>query len=120
MSVPHPIQNLKSVISRQKFGEMNGYGGEIYGVFEYGWFNFASGIYRVRHYLGKKYKEKMDFYTYVITHSEGQNVNRTKFADAVAAWQALTAEQKAVYKNRAVGRHMFGYHLFLREYMLAN
>ena len=118
MSVPHPIKNLYSIQSRQKFAEMNGYGGEIYGVFEYGWWNLASGLYRVRHYLGKIYREKMDFYTYVITHTEGQNVNRAKFASAVASWQSLTSEQKAVYNVRARGRHMFGYHLFLREYML--
>jgi hypothetical protein len=120
MSVLHHIQNLNSILSRKAFGPQNGYGGESYGVFEYGWYNFAAGVYRVRHYLGKKYKEKMDFYTYVITHTEGQNVNRTKFADAVAVWQALTVEQKSVYNKRAVGRHMFGYHLFLREYMLTH
>jgi len=118
MSVQYPIKNLKSVLSRGKFGEENEYGGEVYGVFDYGWWNPASGIYRVRHYNNKKYKEKMNFYSYVITHTLVQDANRTKFASAVSAWQILTLSQKADYNKRAVGRHMFGYHLFLREYML--
>ena len=118
MPVAHPIHKLRSVTSRQKFGEMNGYGGELYGIFDYGWWNDASGIYRVRHYNGKIYKERMEFYNYVITHTEQQNVNRAKFADAVAAWQILPAPDKQQFKLRARGLHMFGYHLFLREYML--
>jgi hypothetical protein len=118
MPVLHPIARLKSIRSQQKIGYRVGYGGSEYGVTALGVPVDFAGIYRVRHYNQKVYHEKMDFYTYVITHTDPQNVNRGKFANAVSAWQALTTEQKAVYNKRAVGRHMFGYHLFLREFML--
>lgn len=118
MPVLYPIGNLKSIESRQKIGKPNQYGGGIYGDSLYGDESEIAGLYRVRHYNGKKYREKMQFYPYVITHTAGQDVNRSKFADAVSAWQALTGEQKAVYNKRAIGRRMFGYHLFLREFML--
>lgn len=78
----------------------------------------VNGIYRVRMFNGKKYREKLAFYPYVITHTETQTINRSKFATAVSAWQALTSEQKAVYNKRAVGRHYHGYQLFIREFML--
>lgn len=118
-TVKYSIQNLKSIESRQKFGDPNQCGFSICGWSLCGSFNDVAGLYRVRHYNGKKYREKMAFYPYVITHSETQTVNRAKFASAVSAWQILPAETKAEYKKRAIGRHMFGYHLFLREYMLS-
>ena len=48
-----------------------------------------------------------------------QQANREKFSDAVAGWQMLTPEQKKTYNKRAIGKHMSGYNLFLREYMYA-
>lgn len=119
MSVKYPIARLRSIHSQKKIGYRVGYGGSEYGVTAFGVPVAFAGIYRVRRYNGKVYHEKMDFYPYIITHTDPQNVNRGKFAEAVSAWQALTAEQKAVYNKRAVGRHLFGYHLFLRECMLA-
>jgi len=44
-------------------------------------------------------------------------VCRSKFADAIVAWQNLTTEQKAVYNKRAIGRHKSGYNLFIKEFM---
>jgi hypothetical protein len=118
MTVPHPIQNLKSIYSRQKFGEKNEYGAIEYAEFEYGYWNPASGIYRVRHYNGKKYKERMDFFVQPITHTIPQDANRTKFKNCQLAWQALSDLEKEVYNLRARGRHMFGNNLFIREQML--
>lgn len=118
MPVLHPIGRLRSIRASKKIGERVGYGGADYGVTAFGTPVDFAGIYRVRHYNGKVYHEKMDFFVQPITHTVPQDANRTKFAGAVSAWQALTAEQKAVYNKRAVGRHYFGYHLFLREYML--
>lgn len=120
MLVNTPDQKLKSHVSRQKIGRPNGYGRAIFGWSKYGEKNLYAGIYRVRHYLGKLYQERMEFYPYVITHTDAQQPRRETFADAVSAWQALTTPQKNVYRQRAVGKHMFGYHLFLREYMLSN
>jgi hypothetical protein len=116
----HPDQKLKSHVSRQKIGKPNGYGRAIFGWSRYGEKNLYAGLYRVRHFFGKLYQEKMFFYPYVITNTAPQSARRSTFADAVAAWQALTTPDKNIYRRRAVGRHMFGYQLFLREYMLTH
>ena len=113
----YPVLGLRSIRSRQKFGEQNEYGGESYGIFDYGQWNDATGIYRIRHYNGKIYKERMNFYQYVITHTIPQDANRTKFRNAQLAWQALSDSEKEVYNKRASGRHMFGNNLFISEYM---
>lgn len=47
-----------------------------------------------------------------------QQANRTKFANAVAAWQALPQADKDDYESRSKSRHMSGYNLYLRDYML--
>ena len=60
----------------------------------------------------------MEFYNYVITHTDPQNVNRAKYKAGYLAWRALSYSEKQIYNQRAVGRHYFGYHLFMKEYML--
>lgn len=117
MPVLHPIKNLKSIVSRKQFAQKNGYGGETYGSFDYGFYNLASGIYRVRRYNGKVYKEKMEFYQYVVTNTASQIAGRSKFASAVHAWQGLADSIQQGYNKRAIGRHMLGFNLFISEYM---
>ena len=101
------IQKFIGVDIRKKLGKPNVF--DPLGIY---------GIYRIRNYGGKKYRERLDFYDYVITHTETQQNNRSKFADAVFAWQGLAPAEKARYNKRAVGRHYYGYQLFIREYML--
>lgn len=61
-----------------------------------------------------------DYYFPKNPRSEAQQAQRAKYADGVAAWQALTQEQKDVYNERAKRKDFFGYHLFLREYLLSH
>jgi hypothetical protein len=63
---------------------------------------------------------KMKFYAPTNPQTAPQEANRTKFADAMAAWMALTSEQKAEYTIRAKRRQMFGWGLFIKEYYQAN
>lgn len=49
--------------------------------------------------------------------TDPQKICQDKFALAISGWQALTSEQKAVYNERAKGRVLSGYNLFIREYM---
>lgn len=77
-----------------------------------------NGIYRYQKLGKKRFVQRMDFYNYVITHTPAQQANRSKFADAISAWQALSLAQKEVYNEKARGRHMSGYNLFIRYYML--
>ena len=117
--VKYPIRHLRSVFSQKKFGEKDLFGTLDFGSRLYGGLFDASGIYRVRHYNGKVYREVMDFYPYKIRHSIPLDANRDKFRNAVLAWQALVPAEKIAYNLRATGRHYFGYHLFMKEYLKA-
>lgn len=46
-----------------------------------------------------------------------QLAQRARMAAAVAAWHALTIEQKKTYNERASSRAVAGFNLFLSEYM---
>lgn len=116
--VSDPKKRLLSGIARQKIGKPNGLGEIILGWSELGDSNDFSGIYSSVVVDGYRYQRFFPFYDYIITHTPGQNALRGKFRNAVTAWQALGSTDKALYKKRAIGRHMSGYNLFLREYML--
>jgi len=82
------------------------------------WFpDLVDGIYQMPRYSYGKVCRRIDFYEYVITHTEAQQTNREKFADAVVAWQSLTQEQKKQYNQSTHGKHMSGYNLFLGKYL---
>lgn len=46
-----------------------------------------------------------------------QQAWRAVFAAAIAAWQALTEEQKQEYNNRMKKRNRTGYHFYISEYL---
>lgn len=77
----------------------------------------VSGIYQVRTRYGRRVQTIEAYRTGGNSHTEAQQSNRLKFAAAVAAWQDLTTEDKQVYNIRSQRLHLFGYSLFLREYM---
>lgn len=78
------------------------------------------GIYRVRHRWGKVIQEKLPFYVPTNPQTVPQQANRQKMTNGVAAWQALTDEQKAVYNENAKGKNLSGYNLFLSEYLFSH
>ena len=78
------------------------------------------GIYRVRHRWGKVIQEKLPFYVPTNPQTEAQQANRQKMADAVAAWQSLTPEQKEIYNERAKGKNLTGNNIFISEYLLSH
>lgn len=49
-----------------------------------------------------------------------QQAQRNKMTSAVAEWQALTNNQKSIYNEKAKGKHMYGYNVFLSEYLLSH
>jgi hypothetical protein len=49
-----------------------------------------------------------------------QEAYKTRFGDAVRAWQVMTDEQKQVYENYSYPVHAAGYHRFIRWYILHN
>jgi len=76
----------------------------------------TQGIYQMRMTKRGKVPIKMVFYVPTNPRTVPQQANRTKFAQAMTAWGALTAEQKAVYAKRAKRRQMFPWGLFIREF----
>ena len=77
-----------------------------------------NGIYRRRPGPRGITVVKMNFYDPGPPTHQGQLDAQDKFAAAVLAWQGLTSAQKEVYNKRVAWRQMYGYNLFLREYML--
>lgn len=80
----------------------------------------VNGIYQMRMTKRGKVPVKMKFYTPTNPETPAQQANRTKFANAMSAWQSLSSGDKAVYNARAKKRQMFGWGLFIREYYQAN
>ena len=80
----------------------------------------VNGIWQMRMTKQGKKPVKMKFYTPTNPQTVPQQANRTKFANAMAAWMALSSGDKAVYNARAKKRNMFGWGLFIREYYQSN
>lgn len=90
------------------------YGGSGYGEAWNRW-----GIYRVMSVKEHQVNVKERFYIPHNPQTEAQQANRNKFKDAISAWYALTDEEKEVYNERAKGKNMTGYNIFVKEYMLS-
>ena len=94
------------------------HGVRVYGNFKYGEHAIVSGVYQTVHRGRKRWVQRIGYVVPNNPRSIPQQANRTKFADAVSAYQALTNEQKELLVWRARDRHMSGYNLFLREFMI--
>jgi hypothetical protein len=57
------------------------------------------------------------FYTPTQTWTQKKQDNWDKFGAGVLAWQVLTQEEKEEWNFKARGLEMYGFNLFLREYM---
>lgn len=77
------------------------------------------GIYQVRHYGTHTRVVKEKFYDPGPPTHPGQIVAQEKFAAGVLAWQGLTEEEKNEYNEEAKDLEMYGFNLFLREWMLS-
>jgi hypothetical protein len=127
-ATPHKRFGLHRRYGTGQFGNSNygeddifflrtGYGDAGYGVDSYGDLILLSGIYRIVSSYGHRYSWRDNYYFPKNPRSDSQWVNRMKLDAGVAAWQSLTLEQWAVYNSKAVGRHMSGFNLFLKEFM---
>lgn len=110
-------------------GRGSGYGFARNGNGQFGVAPSPGGIYQKRYtgynqtgYIpGKKrvaYYVRMRTYTPTNPRTELQQSRRGKFADAVAAWQAMDEDARAPYKARAVRHSRRGRNLFIQEFML--
>ncbi len=133
------LEKLLSFVARKKFGvfpkygtsqfawshygdddaylELSGYGDSVFGLNIFADVILLSGIYRTDNVTGITRHYREPFYITRNPRYESQQAWRGVFADAVAAWQALTSEQKSQYNKNAVGKGLSGYNLFLKEYL---
>jgi len=77
--------------------------------------DLEDGIYQMPRYSFGRVCRRIDFYDYVITHTEAQQTQRQKYYACFPQWNNLTEAQKAVYKKRSQRKNMTGYNLFMKE-----
>ena len=96
------------------------YGRRGYGIDKYADIRDFYGIYKM---VKGKYRSeivKMDFYVPQNPRSIPQQTNREKMAFAVEGWQNLTNAEKVRYNRKAINKHYFGYHQYIKEYLLSH
>ena len=125
------VEKLLSILPSKRFGKPRCYGRGMYAFSDYGADEIVcfsdrdvpiefSGIYRRDNVTGKVKHYREPYYITKNPRTGPQQTWRGVFADAVAAWKALTPDEKNQYNIKAKGKHMSGYNLFLREYLLSH
>jgi hypothetical protein len=94
------------------------YGTGPYGGCVYGDHVLLDAVYQMVMVNRRRIAQRVRYSVPLNPQSVPQEANREKFGDAVVGWQALSEPQREVYRDRAVGRNMSGYNLYLREQML--
>ena len=93
-----------------------------YGIPQLGWRIYGTddkrwGIWQLRHRLGKRIFVKQKFYIPSNPQSAPQQAWRTTFANGMTAWGNLTSQQQKEYNDRANKYAIFGFNLFMKEYL---
>ena len=125
------IERIFSLTAKKKFGQFNQYGTSQFGWSHYGdddiYFDcgkfgkiLLSGIYRTDNVKGYLTYYREPYYIPINPRTPIQQAWRSVFAQAIFAWQQLTKEEKMAYNERAKGKRMSGYNLFIREYLLSH
>jgi len=96
-----------------------------YGIPQLGWRVYGTddkrwGIWQKRHRLGKIIHVLEKFYIPSNPQSGPQQAWRAVFANGMTAWGNLTTEQKEIYNKKASKLGLFGFNLFMRNYLNSN
>lgn len=76
------------------------------------------GVYQTRKCIEGKIPVKMRFRkNYKRTYTPALIAHFAKFKSGSIAWKALTDEQRAVYNEKAKIKKVYGYNLFIKEFM---
>lgn len=121
-------QVMPGLQTRKKLSYSNGFGFAVMGKSRLGDDRFGGGIYQKRVYgynqytgapppKNRVYFVKMRSYAPTNPRTVEQQAHRAVFADAVAAWAALTDEEKTTYNRLASKRGRVGRNLFMSEYL---
>lgn len=104
-------------IITKKLALPSDFGEIMFGFSDFGYYNPFNGIYQRYHVKGATFSRRLRHYITDDPKTVAQQAGRTKFAEAMTAWQALTENEKLEYNKRARRRQMFGHNLFISEYM---
>jgi len=119
-----PMVPFIKTIRNRLYKDTGRFGLPHFGNYEFGAENEIGrdldGVYQMRHCKEGYIPVKMRFQkTREETPTEARVANWNKYAAGIAAWQALTDEQKAVYNERAKGTNKTGNNIYISEYMLS-
>ena len=130
---PRPAKGLDHrdmlcISLRGSIGRGTGFGRFRFAATSFGDRRAVAGIYQKRRLSNRRdrYDQTtnpeypivaMRSYRPTYTNTEIQAENRAKFAAAVAFWQGLTAEDKALYDKRAVRKQMSGYNVAISDFI---
>lgn len=124
------IRKPWAVTIRKKFGDPKAaVSGGFFGEAFYGTGGYGStdpnpnaefyGIYQMRRCKEGKIPIQMKFYKPTNPQTLDQQAQRSKITVAVAEWQNLTDEAKAVYNKNAVKYRITGYNLYVKLRLLS-
>jgi len=131
MPIVKGIEKLFSVEAHNKFGKNRFLGSSHFGASDFGTDDIIvkvgrerditlTGVYSLKHLNNKRFFTRGRYYFPSNPRTQRQQEVRQVFANAVHAWQSLTDEQKSVYNERAKGKSLLGYSIFIREYILSH
>jgi len=124
--IGRPLWYGKRIFATTHYGETepgrpkSPYGIQSYGRGYYGWWESHFGVYRMKPGKRGRVLVKSDFYRQLKPYTPTQIAVQNNFKFAVAAWNSLTPAEKAVYNARAVKKPLYGYNIFLKEYMASH
>ena len=101
-----------------KFGLPTDLGNMWCGFSEIGDDNPFSGVYQRRKRKGGQIIVKMVYSMPPYVNTTIQKARRTKFSDAIKAWNELPFEQQVIWNKKKSPRGMSGYNRFISFYML--
>ena len=120
MTVVSPIQACRSVAIRHQIGWPNGYGEAVAGFTYFGEDNLFYGVYQIRKREKGYIIVKEKFYRPPVMRTDPQGVQRDKMKAAMLAWQALTEEEKKVWRSSASRQSKRGCCVFVSKHILSH
>jgi hypothetical protein len=109
--------SLENFFITKKLALPSDFGEIMFGFSDFGYYNEYNGIYKRYHYKNGVKSTRVRHYIPENPRTTAQQARRTKFSEAMSAWQALTESEQLQYTKRARKINIFGHNLFISEYM---
>lgn len=90
------------------------------GITDYGDYFLLSGVYQHTKTPWRHFYTRRPYTFPKDPHDPDVAANRLKFKNGMVAWKALEPGVQSWYNRKALGKHMPGFSVFLKEYMLSH